>query len=131
MANYELFKISYWELLNYDGRKKLFRGISKEEFRQMKEKRLKRFQNRFYCRQNDFIQKCIRRREDISYFKNIPYEYKGDGLDDYNHYQCPCSDGEGYESICPGERRNNYYVSDPLTVRYLKSKYEKHLQKNS
>lgn len=131
MANYELFKISYWECLNYDGRKKLFRGISKEKFRKMKEKRLERFRNRLFCRQNDFIEKCIKRREDISYFTNIPYEYAGDWLDDFNHYQRCCKDGVGYVSICPGEPRNNYYVDDPLTVRYLKSKYFSYLQKNS
>lgn len=130
MTNYELFKISNWELLHYDRRKKLFRGISKEEFRKMQTKRLERFQDRFFCRQTDFIERCIRRREDIAYFKTIPYEYKGDGLDNYSHYQCPGSDEISWFSICPGDPRYNYYIYDPLTVAYLKSKYEKHLQKN-
>lgn len=30
-------------------------------------------------------------------------------MDDYNHYQRPCSNGIGYVSICPGEPGNNFY----------------------
>ena len=128
MKSFDLFKDENWCFLKYDGRKKMFMGMTKEEFGKMKEVHFSRFQKKYWDTKRDFISKCGKRREDISYFATIPYEYMGDGLDDFNHYQRPCSDGVGYVSICPGEPRNNYYVEDPLTVRYLRSKYDRHVK---
>ena len=60
---------------------------------------------------------------DLNFFSNIPYEYQGDGLDDFNKYQRPASNGIGWGAICPGERGNNYYIDDPVTVAILKKRY--------
>ena len=128
MKDFNLFKNENWCFMNFDGRKKMFRGITKEEFWKMKDIHFSRFQKKYWGTKRNFISQCEKRREDISYFSRIPYEYMGDGLDDFNHYQRPCSNGVGYVSICPGEPRNNYYVDDPLTVRYLRSKYDKHVK---
>ena len=72
--------------------------------------------------------------EILEYFKNIPYEYLGDGFDDFNKYQRPSSNGIGYVAICPGEKGNNYYTENPTAVKILKRKYEewekKHTQKD-
>jgi hypothetical protein len=62
--------------------------------------------------------------EDLEYFAGIPYEYEGDGLDDYNKFQRPTSNRVGYVAICPGESGNNYYVDDPVLVAILKRKYD-------
>lgn len=63
-------------------------------------------------------------REIVKYFSEIPYEYQGDGLDDFNKYQRPCSNGIGWVAICPGERGNNYYTDDPFAVKILRRKYD-------
>lgn len=119
-----IFNIEYWYNKRYDGRKKIFRGISKEEFKTAVNKHNERtlFSNRWPQTEWE------KRREIIQYFSKIPYIYQGDGLDDFNHYQRPCSNGIGYVSICPGERGNNYYVDDPLVVSYLKKKYDKYMK---
>lgn len=119
-----IFNIERWYDKRYDGRKKIFRGITKEEFNIAVNTHNER--NLFYNRwpQTEWA----KRREIIQYFSKIPYIYEGDGLDDYNHYQRPCSNGIGYVSICPGERGNNYYVDDPLVVSYLKKKYDKYMK---
>ena len=129
MKSFNLFKKNDWMFLRFDGRKKIFSGMEKEVFEEMKERHFSRFKKKYWARKYDFIFQCAKRREDIRYFAGIPYEYMGDGLDDFNHYQRPCSNGVGYASICPGEPRNNYYVDDPLTVHYLRSKYEKNVNK--
>ena len=61
---------------------------------------------------------------DLNYFSEIPFEYQGDGLDDFEKYQRPSSNGVGYVAICPGERGNNYYVDDPVTVKILRRRYD-------
>ena len=61
---------------------------------------------------------------DLNYFSEIPFEYQGDGLDDFEKYQRPSSNGVGYVAICPGERGNNYYVDDPVTVKILCRRYD-------
>lgn len=66
------------------------------------------------------------RREYIAYFATIPYEYQGDGMDDFNLYQRPASNGIGYVAICPGESGNNFYTDDPILVSYLTKKFNKH-----
>lgn len=128
MNSFDLFKKWDWPYLRFDGRKKIFKGMKKKDFEEMKERHFSRFRIDYWGKKNDFIAQCKKRREDIRYFAEIPYEYMGDGLDDFNHYQRPCSNGVGYVSICPGEPRNNYYVDDPLTVRYLRGKYDRHVK---
>ena len=124
MKTFDLFKFKDWYFLRFDGRKKVFRGIDKTAFFLMKEKHFSRAVGKHSsC---DFIARCKERRADIEYFSKIPYTYAGDGLDDFNRYQRPCSNGVGYVAICPGEKGNNYYVNDPITVRYLRGKYEKY-----
>lgn len=111
-----------WFLKKYDGRKKEFKGMTRNTFHAA-------------CRKH-FLRDCAanwpardpfrERREIIAYFATIPYEYEGNGLDDYNLYQRPAGNGVGYVAICPGESGNNFYTEDPIVVAYLKQKYEKH-----
>ena len=70
------------------------------------------------------------RREILSYFSTIPYRIAENEPNDYDKYQRPSRNGIGYVAICPGERGNNFYTDDTITVAYLKKKYEKFL-KNS
>lgn len=112
MKSIMAYKTDGWFFRKYKKNLKMFSGISKEQFEAAKEKHFERWTraNREELHQRD---KYRRRREIIRYFAEIPYEYEGDGLDDYNKYQRPCSDGIGYVSVCPGERANNFYVDDP------------------
>lgn len=114
-----IFKIEHWYGRRYDGRRKEFKGITREDF--------KKAVQRHYARAFDKKVTDIyaERRRIIAYFANIPYNYEGDGLDDFNLYQRPASNGRGYVAICPGESGNNFYTEDPLTVAFLKRKYEK------
>lgn len=119
MKNYEVFKKKNWELLRYDGRKNLFKDISKSEFLAAKEKHFSR-------QEKNHVRNVYEdRRWTINMFANIPYYYQGDGLSDWQMYQRPASDGIGYCAVCPGERGNNIYIDDEILVKYLKSKYEK------
>lgn len=115
-----IFAIEHWFDKKFDGRKKIFRGISRDAFNKAVQKHWERAFNKKECDEYRL------RRKDIKYFAGIPYEYQGDGLDDFNMYQRPASNGVGYVAICPGESGNNYYVDDPLTVAYLTKKYKKH-----
>lgn len=112
MKSIMVYKTDGWFFRKYKKKLKMFSGISKEQFEAAKEKHFERWTraNREELHQRD---KYRRRREIIRYFAEIPYEYEGDGLDDYNKYQRPCSDGIGYVSVCPGERANNFYADDP------------------
>lgn len=42
MKNLELFNISGWFVLKYDGRKRIFKGITREEYRAMSDKHIER-----------------------------------------------------------------------------------------
>lgn len=125
MKSYDLFKVERWFDLRFDGRKKLFKGISRQEFNALVKKHYKREGAKWLHKASDFLAQCQERRKAINFFANIPYTYEGDGLDDYSMYQRPSSNGVGYVAICPGERGNNYYVDDPLLVNYLTAKYNK------
>ena len=117
----------WWPSCHYDGRrKKYFLNKSREEFERDKEKHFQRQQIRWVI---DNLEKSRFRKikRDLAYFSEIPYEYRGDGLDDFNKYQRPASNGIGWVAICPGERGNNYYVDEPVTVAILKKRYNKHL----
>lgn len=115
-----IFKVEHWYDRRYDGRRKEFKGITREEFK----KAVRRHYDHAF-RKLKGADKYAERRRIIAYFANIPYQYEGDGLDDFNLYQRPASNGHGYVAVCPGESGNNYYVDDPLTVAYLKKKYER------
>lgn len=119
-----IFKVENWYDRRYDGRRKEFKGITREEFK----KAVRRHYDHSYnkLKVTDIY---AERRRIIAYFANIPYKYEGDGLDDFNLYQRPASNGRGYVAICPGESGNNYYVDDPLAVVYLKAKYNKFFNK--
>ena len=98
----------WWPSCRYDGRrKKYFLNKSREEFERDKEKHFQRQQIRWVI---DNLEKSRFRKvkSDLAYFSEIPYEYQGDGLDDFNKYQRPASNGIGWVAICPGERGNNY-----------------------
>lgn len=115
----DLYRTGCWWHLNYDGRKRLFKGISKADFEKAKIKHFERSSNKFVP---DIY---AARREDINFFSSIPYTYSGDGMDDYSMYQRPSSNGIGYVAICKGERGNNYYTEDKILVAYLTKKYNK------
>lgn len=116
-----IFAIEHWFDKKFDGRKKIFRGISRDAFN----KAVKKHRERRW-RSMSLIPEYERRRKIIKFFASIPYEYQGDGLDDYNMYQRPANNGVGYVAICPGERTNNLYTDDPLAVTYLTKKYKKY-----
>ena len=112
-----------WMRLRYDGRRKAYYlNMSKEEFAAAQEKNEARRRSKYTMPTR--IERIL---SDLAYFSEIPYEYQGDGLDDFNKYQRPASNGIGWVAICPGERGNNYYVEDPITVAILKKRYNKHI----
>lgn len=115
----------YFFTTKYDGRKKMFRGVDRAEWEREQKKSEKRYHDRWTWAEIP-KPRVWQIREDLRIFSQIPYEYQGDGLDDYNRFQRPCSNGIGYVAICPGERGNNYYVDDPVTVAILKRKFNEH-----
>lgn len=123
-----IFKLEHWYDRRYDGRRKEFKGITRKEFKGITREEFKKAVQRHYAHAYNKLKVpdiYAERRRIIAYFANIPYKYEGDGLDDFNLYQRPASNGRGYVAICPGESGNNFYTEDLLTVSYLKSKYEK------
>ena len=119
-ANFEIYRQQGWFWNKYDGRKREFKGVDRKAFIAAQKKHLNR---EFKSYTHDAYKE---RRENLAYFAGIPYEYKGDGMDDFNKYQRPASNGKGYVAICPGEPGNNCYVDDPILVKYLTKKYNKH-----
>ena len=131
MANYSIFKESDWAFRRFDGRRKEFKGLSKETFEQCVKTHVERLNARFTPKSNNGEKTHAERMDLIKFFSRIPYKYEGDGFDDFNSYQRPSSNGVGSVSVCPGESGNNVYVDDPLLVAYLKKKYEKHEAKDN
>lgn len=121
MTHATIFNNTNWFLAKYDGRNKQFRGISRDEFNKAVAKHNSRGWRA--SDEEDLIAKAAWRKEMISTFAAIPFEYQGEGLDDYNFYQRPSSNGVGYVALCPGERGNNIYVEDELLVNYLTAKF--------
>lgn len=120
-----------WKFLSKAEKVYLVRhGISAKMVDEMHEKSDKRKLARFHAASIGVsrVHKII---SDLNYFSEIPYEYQGDGLDDYEKYQRPSSNGVGYVAICPGERGNNYYVDDPVTVAILRRRYDEWKMKQS
>ena len=142
--NYELFKQPRWWDLRFDGRKRIFRGITEEEFQKLSYKKVFRVAKAlFYLSEEKAIDVSrhidrvayysidIRRHKErvaiLRRFANIPYEYQGEGWEDWKLYQRPTLNGTGYCAICPGERANNIYIEDPILVTLLKKRYNKHI----
>lgn len=112
-----------WFFASYDGRKKAFRGISRQDFNKARDLHVLRSCNRPHTlpsRVENF-------KRAMAWFATIPYACQGDGLDDFSKYQRPARDGKGYVAICPGEPANNVYVDDPFIVRALTRKYHEHM----
>ena len=120
--NYSLFKDKSWAFRHFDGRRREFRGITRNEFEAACKKHWERAGRSVPTSQ--YIYEA--RRREIAYFSGIPYEYQGDGMSDFEKYQRPASNGSGYVAICPGERANSHYVDDPILVAYLTKKFNKH-----
>lgn len=127
MGQYSIFAQRDWFFRHYDGRRKEFKGIGRETFKRCCDTHLDRMNRNLNIQFDSDAFNNAQRREMIKYFAAIPYEYEGDGTDDYNLYQRPSSNGIGYVAVCPGERANNTYIGDKILVAYLKKKYEKHL----
>lgn len=120
--NFNIFKTENWHTLKFDARKAMFKGITKEEFKEASEKASRRFSVKFELHRN--ANKEQKRRELIEFFKNVPYTNEGKGNEDYFYTQKPTE--KGYIAICQGERGNNVYTEDKLLVKYLTAKYNKH-----
>jgi hypothetical protein len=114
-------KYNYLFLPKYDGRKKEFKNISREEWRIIVAKCRKREELKA---QVNTVNKLEMLKQILVFFAEIPYIYNGDGLDDFNKYQRPSRNGRGWVAICPGEPYNNYYTEDPTAVAILKKRYE-------
>lgn len=110
-----------WFFKEHDGRKRMFRGITKAEFNAARDKHLLRM-----WKHGSNESEHSKRVDMLDYFSQIPYEYEGDGWDDYNKYQRPSRDGKGYVAICPGESCNNVYVDDKILVALLTKRYEEY-----
>lgn len=124
VKNIELFTVENWWCLRYDGRKAIFKGITREAYAAMT---AKAYEHR--ARKTSVQSLNERRREIIAHFAQIPYEYNGEGWEDFQRVQRPASNGIGYVAICPGERGNNYYTDDKVLVAYLTAKYNKRFNK--
>lgn len=111
-----------WYFLPPSKRKCLLRhGVNSAQVSRMHEVHESRWQNRLNAQYKSHSKKV---HEILEYFSSIPYEYQGDGWDDFNKYQRPASNGIGWVAICPGERGNNYYTDDPVAVAILRRKYD-------
>lgn len=120
-----------WKYLSKAAKAYLVRhGISREMVDEMHEKSDKRLIARFHAASIG-VSRVHKIVSDLKYFSEIPFEYQGDGFDDFEKYQRPSSNGLGYVAICPGERGNNYYVDDPVTVAILTRHFNEWKMKKS
>lgn len=115
-------KYNYLFLPKYDGRKREFKNISRYDWLSIVKKC--RLREELKAARPNTVNKLERIKEILAFFSEIPYIYNGDGLDDFNKYQRPASNGRGWVAICPGEPANNYYTEDPTAVAILKKRYE-------
>lgn len=113
-----VYKIKDWFHLTFDKNRRAFKTIKKKQFEEAKEKHYSRCH--YEC---EIINPIKEFKHTMAYFAEIPYVYKGDGSDDLNLYQRPCSNGIGYVAICPGESGNNFYTDNIYAVKALKRKY--------
>ena len=113
--NYSLFSDKSWAFWHYDGRRREFRGWSREEFYAAQEKHWKRAGRSVLTSQSIYEY----RRKKIAIFAEIPYEYhKG-------RYQRRSDNVVLYIAVRPGGIAQ-VFTHDPLLVDYLTKKYNKH-----
>ena len=120
-----LFTTPNWFSKKYDGRKSMFKGITREQFAQMCQKHYDRLHTQWSL-SNPKLTKTQKFQQTMKLFAQIPYEYQGDGMDDYSKIQRPSSNGIGYVAICPGESGNNIYIEEPHAVAALRRKYNEY-----
>lgn len=123
-----LFSTPNWFSKKYDGRKSMFKGITREQFAEMCQKHYDRLHIQWSL-ENPKPTKTQKFKQTMKLFAQIPYEYQGDGMDDYSKIQRPSSNGIGYVAICPGERGNNIYIEEPHAVAALMRKYNEYFSK--
>lgn len=125
-----LFQVPNWYSKKYDGRKSMFKGITRAQFAEMRQKHYDRLHIQWSL-SNPKPTKIQQFKETMRIFAQIPYKYEGDGMDDFSMYQRPASNGMGYVAICVGERGNNIYIDEPFAVAALVRKYNFRCQTNN
>jgi len=113
-----VFKIENWSHLSYDKSRKAFKTIKKKIFEEAKEKH---FSRRKY--ESEIKNPVEEFKYIMAYFAEIPYVYEGDGYDNFNKYQRPCSNEIGYVAICPSASYHNFYTDNVYAVKALKRKF--------
>lgn len=114
--NYNLFADKSWAFRHFDGRRKEFRGWSREEFYEARGKNL----TRSGIRRNRTKPTIYEyRRKMISIFAEIPYEYHR------GPYRRRSDGFIMYLATLPGRIRQ-VSTYDPILVAYLTKKYNKH-----
>lgn len=113
--NCRLFEDKSWAFGHFDGRRREFRGWSREEFEAMRKKHWERAGRSI--RNSQYIYEY--RRKKIAIFAEIPYEYhKG-------RYQRRSDNVVFYIAVRPGGIAQ-VFTHDPILVAYLTKKYNKH-----
>lgn len=129
MTNFDIFRIENWPSMRYDGRKKIFKGISRDFFKNAVNRHWDRLvaRARFQIYGRDIIGECRQRHEDIKAWNDVPYleDFKGDGMDDFSRFKTQSIDKTRWVAICPGEPANNWYTEDKILCAYLAAKYNK------
>ena len=102
--NATIFSTNNWWWQRYDARKKIFRGIDREEFSKAKEMHIQRMTVRYERETN--VQRYL---SYIAYFASAMNSH----YDEYADWTClvrPNRDGRGVVAIAPSERYNNTCV---------------------
>ena len=113
-----IFSEKRWITITFSKTDPRFNGLTREEYEVAREKHVNRHIERFVPKPGALLKEY---KETVFYFSTVPYEYLGDGLDDFHKYQCPCA--LGYIAKCPGERANDVLVTEPYAVKHLLKKY--------
>lgn len=116
-----IFSEKRWITIPFSKADPRFNGLTREEYEVAREKHVNRHIERFVPKPGALLKEY---KETVFYFSTVPYEYLGDGLDDFHKYQCPCA--LGYASICKGERANDVHVTEPFAVKHLLKEYNKY-----
>ena len=116
-----IFSEKRWITISYCKSDPRFNGITKDEYEEAREKHVNRHIDRFVPKPGALLKEY---RDTVFYFTTIPFEYLGDGLDDFHKYQRPTA--LGYASICKGERANDVHVTEPFAVKHLLKEYNKY-----
>ena len=108
--DYNIFKNRDWFVIRHDARKKAFKGVTKSEWAALQDRHCERSSAQIKAEiKENYRSSVAKYKKILRQFSDVPYVYQGDGLDDFNRYQRPSSDG-GYVSICVGEPRNNFHI---------------------